>query len=54
MRNVVRVLPHVLSLHEQHVKIHENNYFTYIQMIIIQMLQNNMEKPYLVLVPKTV
>jgi len=38
-------LPYVHSVHEQYVKLHEQHYRTYIQMIDFQMSQNSMQQP---------
>jgi len=47
-------LSYVDSRHQQHVKLHEHRHLTYIQMINFQILQNSMEKNYLVVVHKPV
>jgi hypothetical protein len=47
-------VPYVHNKHQQHIKLHEHHYFTYIQMIESQMLQNGMQNTYLVLVHKPV
>ena len=47
-------LPYVDTIHEKHVKLHEHHYLTYLQMINIQMLQNNIDKTYLVFMHKPV
>jgi len=54
MSNVVFSMSYVHTIHDKQVKLHEHHYLTYIQMIVIQMLQNNMEKSCPVLVHKPV
>jgi len=47
-------LPYVHSIHEQNIKLHEQNYLTYIQMVDFQMSQNSMQTTCPVLVHKAV